>query len=79
MSQKVPAIYENGVLILEEPLYVSEGARVEVTVTVLENKPAEKTPAEILAELAALPLEGDKDKVSGREHDQVLYGKGEAK
>jgi predicted DNA-binding antitoxin AbrB/MazE fold protein len=79
MSQTVTAIYENGVLILEEPLYVSEGARVEVAVRVLENKPQEKTPAEILADLAALPLEGEADKFSGRDHDKVLYGKGEGK
>ena len=34
----------------------------------------DKTPAELLAELAALPLEGKTDKFSGRDHDKVLYG-----
>lgn len=34
----------------------------------------QKTPAEILAEIAALPIEGKTDKFSGRDHDKILYG-----
>lgn len=34
----------------------------------------QKTPAEILSEIAALPLEGKTDKFSGRDHDRILYG-----
>lgn len=33
-----------------------------------------KTSAEFLAELAALPLEGKTDEFSGRDHDKILYG-----
>jgi len=33
----------------------------------------DRTPAEILAEIAALPIEGDRDRFSGEEHDRVLY------
>lgn len=32
-------------------------------------------PAELLAEIAALPIEGKTDKFSGRDHDKILYGK----
>jgi hypothetical protein len=31
--------------------------------------------AEILAEIAALPLEGSSDTFAGREHDSILYPK----
>lgn len=34
----------------------------------------QKTPAEILAEIAALTMEGKQDGFSGRDHDKVLYG-----
>lgn len=73
MSEKISAIYENGVLVLEKPLSVSEGSKVEIVV-VSKNTKEKRTPAEILAELAALPLEGKTDKFSGRDHDKILYG-----
>lgn len=73
MSQTISAIYENGTLILEKPLAVSEGSKVEVIVVVKE-KIQKRTPAEILAELAALPVEGKTDKFSNRDHDKILYG-----
>lgn len=75
MSQTILAIYENGVLRPEKPLEVSEGAKVEIIVVVSEKKVQKRTAAEVLAELAALPLEGEMDKFSGRDHDEVLYGK----
>jgi hypothetical protein len=34
----------------------------------------QKTPAQILAEIAALTIEGKQDGFSGRAHDEVLYG-----
>jgi hypothetical protein len=34
----------------------------------------QKTPAQILAEIAALTIEGKQDGFSGRDHDKVLYG-----
>jgi predicted DNA-binding antitoxin AbrB/MazE fold protein len=70
MSEKISAIYENGVLVLEKPLSVSEGSKVEIIVI---KKKIKKTPAELLAEIAALPLEGKTDKFSGRDHDKILY------
>ncbi len=79
MSQTISAIYENGTLILEKPLAVSEGSKVEIVIVVSENTKQKRTPAEILAELAALPLEGKTDKFSGRDHDKILYGEDRAR
>lgn len=73
MNQTISAVYENGTLILDEPLAVTEGMKVEIIVVTREKK-QKRTSAEILAELAALPLEGRTDKFSNRDHDKILYG-----
>jgi len=36
--------------------------------------PGEKTIAEVLADIAAMPPEGPQDGFSGQDHDKVLYG-----
>ncbi len=72
MNKQISATYENGVLVLEKPLSILEGSKVEIVIVKGEKK--KRTPAEILAELAALPLEGKTDKFSGRDHDKILYG-----
>lgn len=75
MSETISAIYENGTLILEKPLSVSEGSKVEVII-IAEEKSQRKTPAELLAEIAALPGEGKNgEKFSNRDHDRILYGR----
>ncbi len=74
MSRTISAVYENGTLILDEPLAVSNGVKVEIIVLSAKEKESEKTPAELLAEIAALPMEGKTDKFSGRDHDKILYG-----
>ncbi|MGI8556678.1 MAG: antitoxin AF2212-like protein [Pyrinomonadaceae bacterium] len=74
MSQTISAVYENGTLILEEPLAVSEGSKVEIVV-ISKSVGKKKTPAELLAEIAALPMEGKGEKFSNRDHDRILYGK----
>lgn len=79
MSQTISAVYENGTLILDEPLAVSNGVKVEVIVISPKEKRSEKTSAEILTELAALPIEGKTDKFSGRDHDKILYGENGAR
>lgn len=73
MTITIKAIYEQGVLRPTEPISLVEGTRVEVIVITKESQPVEKTPAEILAEIAAMPLEGSKDEFSGRDHDSILY------
>ncbi len=46
MSQTISAVYENGTLILDEPLAVSNGVKVEITVVLPKNNLSEKTSAE---------------------------------
>jgi len=74
MSQTISAIYENGVLRPDKPLTVSDGAKVDLIVLSPKGKKTEKTSAEILSELAALPIEGKTDPFSGSDHDKILYG-----
>jgi predicted DNA-binding antitoxin AbrB/MazE fold protein len=76
MTMTIEAIYEQGVLRLKEPVSLEEGAHVEVIVITREPASGKATAAEILTEIAALPLEGDGEEFSGRDHDQILYGKG---
>ncbi|MDQ3132570.1 MAG: DUF104 domain-containing protein [Acidobacteriota bacterium] len=79
MSQTISAIYENGVLRPEKPLTVSDGTKVEIIVLVTENSEQKKLPSELLAEIAALPMEGKSEKFSNRDHDRILYGKANEK
>ena len=46
MSQTISAVYENGTLILDEPLAVSNGVKVEIIVVLPKNSLSEKTSAE---------------------------------
>jgi predicted DNA-binding antitoxin AbrB/MazE fold protein len=73
MSDTVTAVYEHGTLVLDEPLSIPEGSKVEIAILTDEHAKARRS-AEILARLSALPLEGKTDKFSGRDHDKVLYG-----
>ncbi len=75
MSTTVEAVYEQGVLRLMQPVALAEGERVEVMI--LTPKPAieGETPADILAAIAALLFEADDKGFSGRDHDEILYGK----
>lgn len=56
-----------GAIVLDQPCTFPEGTRVAVHV-----EPA-RTPAEILADIAALPLH-EGPEFSGRDHDRILYG-----
>jgi predicted DNA-binding antitoxin AbrB/MazE fold protein len=73
MTKQVEAVYERGRLRLLEPLELPEGARLRVVVVTHDDADAQRTPAETLAEIAALPLEGEASGFSGRDHDSVLY------
>ena len=72
MTQVVQAIYERGTLRLVEAVDLEEGAHVEVTIST-ETTDGDRLPSEILAEIAALPMEGNGD-FSGKDHDRELYG-----
>ncbi|MHC5774476.1 antitoxin family protein [Nostoc sp.] len=73
MTITIEAVYEQGVLRLSQPIPLAEGTRVQVTVISTETKPKDKTPREILAQIAGMPLEVSTDKFYGRDHDTILY------
>ena len=73
MTNTIQAVYENGVLRPLAPLGLSEGQQVRVTVA-SEESPTPQGAASILAEIAALPVEGSGDPYTSRDHDRVLYG-----
>ena len=75
MTITLEAVYENGVFRPTQPISLAEGTRVEVVVTANEPGSQPRSPAEILAEIAALPIEGGGEEFSGRDHDRILYGK----
>ena len=79
MTTTVEAIYEQGVLRLIQPLSLAEGTRVEVIVITQEPLTEGRTPADILATIAALPMEAGGEEFSGRDHDKVLYGDQDAR
>lgn len=78
MSDPLTATYENGTLVLDVPLEISNGSKVEIVI-VENGKNGARRAAEILAEIAALPLEEKTDPFSGRDHDKILYGEGRVK
>ena len=75
MTKGIEAIYEHGVIRPLEPLELPEGARLDLIVITHEQHESNGNAAEILAEIAALPLEGATDDFPGREHDSILYPK----
>jgi predicted DNA-binding antitoxin AbrB/MazE fold protein len=74
MTTTVEAIYEQGVLRLLQPLSLAEGTRVDLIVMTRESTAEGRTPADILATIAAMPMEVGGEEFSGREHDKILYG-----
>jgi predicted DNA-binding antitoxin AbrB/MazE fold protein len=76
MTMTVEAIYEQGVLRLKEPVSLEDGAHVDVIVITREPASGNAKASEILADIAALPLEGNGEEFSGRDHDRILYEKG---
>ena len=73
MTKQVEVIYEQGRLRPLESLQLPEGTRLSIILVTGEGVAPRSTPAEILAEIAALPLEGATDPFSGADHDAVLY------
>ena len=73
MTKEVEAVYEQGMIRPLEPLELPERARLDLIVITHEEPKTNGNAAEILAEIAALPLEGSSDTFAGREHDSILY------
>jgi predicted DNA-binding antitoxin AbrB/MazE fold protein len=72
MAISTQAIYEEGVLKLSQPIPLAEGTHVEILVISAKGS-TNNTPSEILAKIAELPLQGEKDPFSERDHDNILY------
>ena len=73
MTKEIEAVYEQGIIRPLQPLDLPEGARLEVIVITHEQPISNGNAAEVIAEIAALPLEGSGDSFSGSEHDSILY------
>ncbi|BAI92530.1 MULTISPECIES: antitoxin family protein [Limnospira] len=73
MTFTLPAIYEQGMLRLLQPVDLPEGTSVQVIISANDSTQENKNPAHILAQIAALPLEGDRENFSGCDHDRILY------
>jgi predicted DNA-binding antitoxin AbrB/MazE fold protein len=73
MTTCCTAVYANGVLRPTVPLPLEEGAEVQLLITPCAPAAEQKSPAELLAEIAALPTTGG-DPYTSRDHDRVLYG-----
>jgi predicted DNA-binding antitoxin AbrB/MazE fold protein len=73
MTKEIEAVYEQGVIRPLQPLELPEGTRLDLIVITHEQPKTNGNAAKILAEIAALPLEGSSDAFAGREHDSVLY------
>jgi predicted DNA-binding antitoxin AbrB/MazE fold protein len=75
MTKEIEAVYEQGMIRPLQPLELPEGARLDLIVITHEQTETNGKAAKILAEIAALPLEGSSDTFAGREHDSILYPK----
>jgi predicted DNA-binding antitoxin AbrB/MazE fold protein len=75
MTKEIEAVYERGLIRPLRPLELPEGARLDLIVITHDQRKTNGNAAEILAEIAALPLEGADDAFGGREHDSILYPK----
>lgn len=72
MTQQIQAVYEKGVIRPIEPVELAEGEKLEIVL--LRQK---RGAAQVLAEIAGLPIEGETDEFSGVNHDEILYPKDE--
>ena len=73
MAQVIEVVYENGALRPKEPMPLNEGETIDILVI---PRP-KRRPAEILAEIAALPHEGKDDGVHDASENHNRYLRGE--
>jgi predicted DNA-binding antitoxin AbrB/MazE fold protein len=74
MTTRFEAVYEHGILRPTEPVSLEEGAKVEVIVVQPAIGSSGCKAAEILCEIAAMPMEPGGREFTGRDHDKILYG-----
>lgn len=65
MTKQIEAVYENGVLRPVHPINIPEGEHLQLIVITRQDAPQNGNAAASLAEIAALPIEGDSDAFSG--------------
>jgi predicted DNA-binding antitoxin AbrB/MazE fold protein len=73
MITEIEAVYEHGLIRPLQPLELPEGARIDLIVITHEQPEANGNVVEVLAEIAAIPVEGANDAFAGRDHDSILY------
>jgi predicted DNA-binding antitoxin AbrB/MazE fold protein len=74
MNKQIEAVYENGMFRPVKPINLRNGERLDLILIRREPpQPSNGDAAELLADIAALPLEGATDAFSGEQHDQILY------
>ena len=74
MTTTLTAVYEGGVLRPEQPLALPEGTLVQVMILTSRPAPSPQRAAELLAEIASMPIEGKPGRFDSRDHDKILYG-----
>jgi predicted DNA-binding antitoxin AbrB/MazE fold protein len=70
MTKQIEAIYENGVLRPVHPINIPEGEHLKLIV-ITHQDAKNGNAASSLAEIATLPIEGDSDTFSGRDHARI--------
>lgn len=74
MTVQVKAVYENGIFRPVDPVVLTDGEEVDLSVTTKGPEPDPQRLADALERIAAMPSEGPIDGFSGADHDKVLYG-----
>jgi predicted DNA-binding antitoxin AbrB/MazE fold protein len=73
MSKQITAIFEKGVFRPKHPVDLPEGEQLQLIVVTQKPRPSNGDAATALAEIAALPIEGDSGPFAGADHDSTLY------
>ena len=73
MTKEIEAVYEQGMIRPLQPLELPEGSRLDLIVITHEQPETNGNAAELLAEIAVLPLESSSEPFAGRDHDSILY------
>ncbi len=80
MTMTIDAVYESGVFRPLRPMELPEGEQVKLTINsdllaeMERNAPDPRRAAEIMAEIAAMPVETGGQDFAGTDHDKILYG-----
>jgi predicted DNA-binding antitoxin AbrB/MazE fold protein len=73
MTKQITAVFEKGVLRPKHPVDLPEGEQLQLIVVTRKSGLSNGDAANALAEIAALPIEGEPSSFSGSDHDSVLY------